>query len=551
MPTPSEAAVLKDVLKSSAQGGSVSDPNGNLSAGTDVPLALQNNPALRQLLQESVMIQSGKNGHPSPVVTSADNKSEFDTNKSTLGDKQTALDAANAKAAADKTAAAEASAAAGAAVEPKFNEDTGRVEANSDPVSDSLNKWEADRKAEFDKQAADRKTQYDSLYTTSLAAIDSATAATIENIKASYDKRIGEQRRINDINIARVKAYGLGSGGQYTPIAFSDAVSSREQEAADQISTLEGQRTNLIAQAQAAANNGRADLLRTHMEDLNKIEDQLRTNLKDVFTEASKQYDVLRTLREKAETDHKTKLEEARKRLALIASSYLDQFDGKDQAGKDALIKQLMSSTGLDYATIFGEMTKASQDAAILKTKNAKDARGELKTIDGNLYEVTYDDAGKATSKLVQAKAPKAGSGGSGSSGSVVLTPTDKKKMAAQGLDPNDKSDVDQYIKSAYGDKDVPEEVLTFADFEKLAADATDENGQPLYNQSNDALKAKYDEYVSEAKGAEQSKTLTPTDKKKMLAADLDPNDPADVQAYIKKNYKPKVPGPTTKPVKD
>lgn len=540
MPIPTEAEVLKNTLKSTSQGGSVVDSTGVLGAGANVPNVLSSNPALRQLLEESVAIQSGKNGRtPSPVVTSEDVQTEYDTNKSALDERINQMKPGDSKLEDQPQIVPD-----GVTKEHRFNEETGRVESGADPVADSLNKWEADRKAEFDKQAEQQKAQYETLYSTSLAAMDATTAATIDNIKNSYDKRIGEQRRINDINIARVKAYGLGGGGIYTPIDFSDAVSAREVEASNKISELEAQRNSLIAAAKAAADSGRVDLLRNKMADLSKIEQQMNENLLKVQEEANKQYEVLQKYRTKAEQDHKDKLAEAKTRFALIASTYLEQYDGKDQAAKDALIKQIMSQTGLDYASIFGEMEKAASNAQILKSKEAK---GELRTVDGQLYQITYDKAGKPISTLVQGKAPKAPSGPS--SQKQILSSTDKKKMSARGLDPNDQSDVADYLKAEYGDDDGGEPVLSLAEFEKLAAEQLDEAGNPIYNQSGDELKAKYDEYVSQAQGQKITKTLTATDKKKMYSQGLDPENAEDVKKYIDTAYQKKssVPGPTVK----
>lgn len=531
------ALQLNEVASANAQkanydaAGAVSQ-TGPLQADPNLPSGFQKDATGR-------IFQIGQGS--SPVVTSTDGKAEFDKNKSeadirlkAIADRTAASDAAKTDAAAKGDAAV--------VTDPKFNEENGRVEnTQSDPVADSLNKWETDRKAEFDLEAEKRKEGYDSLFTTSLASIDAATAATIDNIKQSYTKRIDEQRRINDLNIARVKAYGLANGGQYTPIDFSDAVSNREEEAANKISALEGERNALLAQAKAAAESGKTALLRTHMEDLAKIEDDLRANLEKVHTEANAQYEVLQTLRKQAEQEHKDKLAEARTRFAAVASTFLDQYDGKDQAGKDALIKQIMAETGLDYAAVFSEMQKASSDAALLATKTAKENRKETKEFDGNLYTVTYDDDGNPVMTLLKQKAPKAGSGSGGGSGSVKLTPTDIKKMTAQGLDPNNAADKAAYIAKEYGDEpeEEDEKMLSLAEFERVAMEQVGGDGQPLYNQSNASLKSKYDEYVKAYQGQRNKKILTATDKKKMIAQDLDPEDEDDIAKYYKAEFDP------------
>lgn len=493
---------------------------GPLQADTSLPAGFQKDATGR------IFAVSAK--APEPVVTSTDVAAEFDTNKAAVDERQKAI--ADRMAAANADKATEATATKDQA---KFNEDTGRVETESDAITASLAKWEKERTDAFEAEAETRKKQYESLFATSLADIDAATAATIQNITQSYDKRLNEQRRINSLNIARVKAYGLGHGGQYTPIDFSDAVSAREQEAAAEVGRLEGERTSLLAQANAAARSGKSALLRSHMEDLDKIENNLRSNLERVQSEADKQYEVLRAYREQQEAEHKQKLEEARTRFAAIASTFLGEYDGKDQATKDALIKSIMNTTGLDYATIFGQMEKAASDAALMKDKASKDARGELRSIGGKLYQITYDANGKPKSTLVQG-----GGGGSGSGSSdYKLTASDKNKMIAEGLDPNNPEDRKKWGDEHYGNGGG--EVLSYQDFEKLASETTDENGNPLYTQSGPELKKKYDEYLKEANAGKQKKDLTPTDRKKMAAAGLDPENPEDIDKYIKDEYDP------------
>lgn len=495
---------------------------------------------------------------PTPVITSTDSKQEFDTNKAAIDQRQ--QDIQNRMAEANAQTTPDPNAPPATDINPRFNEDTGRVEANADPIADSLNAFEKEEKAKFEEDAKEDIKKYDDMFTTSLSAIDSSTAALIENIKSSYSNRIGEQRRINNINIARVKAYGLGNGGQYTPVSFSDAISGREQEAANQITSLENERNSLISKAQAAAVDGKNSLTRTHLEDISKIEDALREKLATVKAEADKQYDVLRAYREKAELDRKEKLEEDKQRFAAIASTFLDQYDGKDQSTKDALIKQIMVKEGLDYATVLSSLEKASSDNALLKQKAEKDAlekqkteleikktqaeldqqnRGDLKQVGKNLYQITYDANGKAKTTLVQQGVATGGSGGSGGSNSITLTPTDKKKMKARGLDSSNKEDVDKYISDVYGDKTTQDEkLLSMSEFEKLAVDQVDENGNPIYNQSGTWVKDKYDEYKSAFTDQQLQKDITATDRKKMLGQGLDPENVEDVKTYIAKAYK-------------
>ncbi len=248
------------------------------------------------------------------------------------------------------------------------------VETTGDPILDKLNKWETEQDARFQQTAAANKANYESLYQTSLAAVDATAQATINNINSTYDKRIAEQNRINKLNIDRVKAYGLSSGGQYTPISFGDAISNREQEAADKISELDSQRNSLIAQAKAARDAGASQLLRDKLEDLDKIDEQLRKNLSNVEAEADKQYKLLRDLRQEEEKKHTAALDKMRTNLAAIAPQYADEYGSLSDEEKDKFIEKVSKQTGLDYATIYGvlESSVADKEKAALEKKKTE-----------------------------------------------------------------------------------------------------------------------------------------------------------------------------------
>lgn len=241
-----------------------------------------------------------------------------------------------------------------------FNSDTGRVETGSDPVSDKLTQWEIAQSEKVKVEAEAKKAEYAGLYNTSLAAIDATTQATINNINQSFDKRIKEQERLNNINIGRVKAYGLSEGGRFTPISFSDAITGREEEASNKISALESERTSLIAQAKSARDEGASKLLREKLADLDKVDNQIRNQLKTVQEESDRQYTLLKQARQEEEARHQEQVKKITAQLTALAPQYIEDFDNMSEAEQDKFIQQLTKSTGLDYATIYGVLQGAS-----------------------------------------------------------------------------------------------------------------------------------------------------------------------------------------------
>lgn len=300
----------------------------------------------------------------SPVVSSNDNVQTFKDNSNELDGILGSL--------ADKTGNETIKKEETTKTEFNVNKE-GQVETG-DPVLDKLNSWEAEQRKSFEAETEQRKSDYEKLFQTNLSAIDATANATTQRINASYAKRIDEQRRINDLNIARVKAYGLGNGGQYTPISYGDAVTNREQEASDKVTSLENERNSLIAQAESARLAGQSKALSEKMTAIFDINKELRESLARVEKEAETQYQLLRDLRKEEETKHKEAVDTMVKRLTSIAPQYLDEYEQMDDEEKNKFIQKIATQTGVDYATVYGIMQGASSSVAdsALKTKKTE-----------------------------------------------------------------------------------------------------------------------------------------------------------------------------------
>lgn len=246
---------------------------------------------------------------------------------------------------------------------------------SGDPVYDALQKGVKEQDAKLEAERVAKKQEYESLYQTSLSAIDATAQATINSINTSYDKRINEQNRINKLNIDRTKAYGLANGGQYTPMDFGDAITGKELEASDKISALENERTSLISQAKSARDAGQSKLLRDKLNDLNKIDEDLRTQLKAVADESEKRYKVLRDIRLDEEKKAKERQVASLKRVSDLAPSFKEDYAKMSPEQKDTFIKQIATQTGLDYASIYStvesSLLKNATDVATLDQKKA------------------------------------------------------------------------------------------------------------------------------------------------------------------------------------
>ena len=242
----------------------------------------------------------------------------------------------------------------------KKNPSIGGNETTGDALFDRLNQDAEDAKIQADAQGEEVKREYESLFKSELAAINSRARAATNKINQSFSQRIEEQKRINNVNVDRVRAYGLSSGNAMTvPLAWSDAITERERKGAEEISSLETQRNNLIDQARAARDEGRSDLLAAKIKDIQSAENRLNERLDEIEKESQAQYTLLRKVREGKENE----LQEQRVEMLAKMKAYFKvntgEIDGMSPEEKNAKITELSNSYGLEYYEVFGVIEEA------------------------------------------------------------------------------------------------------------------------------------------------------------------------------------------------
>lgn len=293
-----------------------------------------------------------------------------------------------------------------------------KTQESGSPINSKIEEWEQGEIDKFEDEADEQKKELQERLDISLARIDSTASSTIADINATYDRVIEQQKRINELNIARVKAYGLGGGGRFTPISFSDAITNREQEALDKITELDNKRNSLIAEAERARDEGRTLAMADNNSAIRDIDKQLQQALEDVRKEKESQYKLWRDYLDEENEKHEEALETMRARFVAVAPRYLDEYDNADEAGRDALIERLKRETGLDYATIFGILNEASY-TALDRSLDIEKKRASI----------------ESTKELTKTRRENRGSGGkSGDDKDDDFSETDKKKLEQAGL---------------------------------------------------------------------------------------------------------------------
>lgn len=317
-----------------------------------------------------------------PVISSLDNKAQFTQDSDKISSIDKAFSGIYGVKPTDTKVTTDTKTTTTPTGETKTTDTT--TETTGDPIYDNLLKQNKEEETRLTAEKTQRRADYESLYQTSLANLDATAQATIDRIMGSYDKRIKEQERINKLNIDRTKAYGLANGGQYTPIDFGDAVSIRETEASDKITALERERTDLINQAKTARDTGASNLLRQKLQDLDKVDSDIRTQLKAVEDESEKRYKVLRDIRTAEEAKAKERRDKAISQISSLAPMYSAEYEKMSPEEKNTFIQQIVTRTGIDYATVYGTI-----EAGIMKgSKDKLDLEGKKLDLKKKGYDV-------------------------------------------------------------------------------------------------------------------------------------------------------------------
>jgi LysM repeat protein len=260
----------------------------------------------------------------------------------------------------------------------KTNEARKETEATGNTATDNYNKYIMSKQLEADQAVLDAEAsreQRSQLFKTSLANIDATTQSTLNSINTTYDKRLAEQKRINQLNIDRTKAYGLSGGGIYTPMMFSDAISNREEEADAKVGALENERNNLISQAKSARDLGEVGLMNEKLDALDKVNETLKKTLNEIDKEVAEQYKTFKAYNKELEAEHLTKVENSRKVLSAMAQNLTEEYE-KDP---ETFIQEILNNPNytLSYADIIEIMNNAVYSQ---KETTAKEEKTKLDT---------------------------------------------------------------------------------------------------------------------------------------------------------------------------
>lgn len=401
---------------------------------------------------------TGVNGfkESTPLVTSLDSKSQFDKSSAELDN------IINAPVLPDDEQD-----------QPDQNDgktptDGGTGDADFDAYTKSAN----DAKFKAEEEANDVLKEYDSLYKLELAAIDAKTRATVSSLKQSFSQRIEEQKRINKVNVDRVKAYGLGGGSaQYMPIMWSDAITERERKGAEEIQGLERERQNLIDLAKAAQREGNAALLSQRIQDYNSVKDKLNKRLTEIETESQKQYKMLQEVRKEQEAEFQNKKQEALLRLQAYYKLNPDEIEGLSPEEKEQMVNAIATKYGFETYEVLNIVETAN-----LPDFDALEAQANIDKIEA---QTGASNASAAAAYALAAKRNRETEklDEEDDSGDDTYSNTDKNKLRQAGLDGAPQNVKDDFL---YGDLGIDEDSVQQYLNESGEEDGTIDENDPI-----------------------------------------------------------------------
>lgn len=326
-----------------------------------------------------------------------------------------------------------------------------------------------DEKAKLDPEYEKKKQENEKLYQTQFANYDQAYSNDVANINSIFNQRIETQKRLDKIDIDRRKAYGLGASGnaQYMPVEYSDAITNRERESANEIQKLDLERSNLLSKAKQARDSGQANLLKDNMERINAIEDRMRNQIKESLAMAQLENKTAWDNYEKQKEEFTKEMGERAKRAIL---AYGDEYNkAKTPEERQAIIKKAIESQGgtASDANIFVNMDsafKANAEAVykteLGKTKDTLALEKERQAIESTkattakkIADIAKGGAGKKLTVTEQNKQRD-----NAIANSVLTLSEAVKKNNWKGVDPTQYDTIVKLIKEEHG----ADAVLTF-----------------------------------------------------------------------------------------
>lgn len=330
----------------------------------------------------------------SPVISSSDREGEFNNMSGEIDKRDVDLTGGKTDITGGKTGTGTGGGAGGGTTTSQGVEPTG------DAIYDSYLKARDTQTKKAEAWAEDQRKQINRLLPETLANINSTYKSSVLNIRTTYENLIEEQRKINEVDLGRVQAYGIQNLGAYVPLEFTKSVSNTEREHSNQINGYNNERNALLAKAKSARDEGKVGAMRASMEDIRKVEESMQKQTEFLMKEVQAHYETAILVREKKEKERLVAVDKAMKRAFM---TYLDDFEeATDPASIDKIVKGIIKESGGlltpdDEYDIYAGLSNAKAEKDKLATQGTKDAldiekkRADINNTNNTIYNRNRD----------------------------------------------------------------------------------------------------------------------------------------------------------------
>lgn len=348
-----------------------------------------------------------------------------------------------------------------------------------------------------------------------LASIESRYQADESTLLSDMESE--KQAAFSDLAGIGVGINPLSSAGQ----SLSNAANIRKDRA---VSNLRALKAAEVSKARALAEGRKTDAIDRQIKAIEADRDRMTTEANESYNRLRQHFDdTVKALNVAATLARESReLTSAERSDALgRVNDFFDLMGAKAFDGVDPdSIADLERAAGLPVNSISIAKNKLREDEA---RAQAEQNRGELRTVGKKVFQIQYDKDGNAVPRLVTEEAGSGGGSGSGSGNGAGST------GGAGSLS------YDEFLK-VYGEEN------------KITPDPNSPALRSLYV---DALNDPAIQAALGGGGASETasdgvsdkdllKTLSPEDKKRMIATGMNPANAAQVRTYLQGQYIPK-----------
>ncbi len=270
-----------------------------------------------------------------------------------------------------------------------YLQDTATGKITTDATAD--NAWKVQ------KESIAKEKEYNDFWDMQKQGLDRSHQAIVDLIKQAATRKKQKMEELNKrmLGLKTVQGYRTGSA-EYTPEIDTGILGAEIKAGEDRLEEIESAYRLELAKAVADKENGNIALLGKRMEKIDALQDEKRKKVQDIYKLYMDHSKMINDKIKEANTLERANRDQAIQELATKDMVFAEKYNSyKTQAQKDAFINETAKSMGLDADMIKG---------AILGVKSKKEA---TKSTGGNALAYTPTELKKLRAEGIDAKNTK------------------------------------------------------------------------------------------------------------------------------------------------